>query len=72
MAARRPRQAQSAQIMRSPTCLATAPDRIWMFETGGIEPFSTERADWTLSLVVQYRVVQVWHVTGITITLLER
>ena len=56
----------------APACLATAPDRIWMFETGGIEPFSTERADWTLSLVVQYRVVQVWHVTGITITLLER
>ena len=53
-------------------CLAKAPDRIWMFETGFDAPFTTERADWALSLMLDYRIVEVWHVEGITITLLER
>ncbi|HET9170649.1 MAG TPA: hypothetical protein VFN97_14510, partial [Actinospica sp.] len=53
-------------------CLAKAPDRVWMVETGFIPPYSVERADWSLGLMLRYRTAQVWHVWGVTVTLLER
>jgi len=63
---------EPAYCASAPACLATAPDRLWMVESGGVAPFSTERVDWSLALLARYRVVEVWHVTGITLTLLER
>ena len=56
----------------APACLAGGPERVWMFETGDYAPFSTERVDWSLALLVHYRIVEVWHVAGITVTLLQR
>lgn len=53
-------------------CLSKAPDRVWMLETGFIAPYQVERTDWALSLMLEYNTVQVWHVWGITVTLLER
>jgi mannosyltransferase len=53
-------------------CLAKAPDRVWMLETGFVAPYSVERSDWSLSLMLEYNTVQVWHVWGVTVTLLER
>jgi mannosyltransferase len=53
------------------TCVANAPDRVWMFEEGGLGPYSSEPVEWALALMLHYRIVEVWHVTGITITLLE-
>jgi mannosyltransferase len=53
-------------------CLAKAPNRVWMLETGFVAPYSVERADWSLALILEYNTVQVWHVWGVTVTLLER
>jgi mannosyltransferase len=53
-------------------CLAKAPDRVWMVETGFVAPYQDERADWSLALMLEYSTAQVWHVWGVTITLLER
>ncbi|HWG27358.1 glycosyltransferase family 39 protein [Actinospica sp.] len=53
-------------------CLAKAPDRVWMLETGFVAPYAVERADWSLALMLKYNTVQVWHVWGVTVTLLER
>ncbi len=35
-------------------------------------PYTTERVDWAFSLMMSYRIVEIWHVDGITLTLLER
>jgi hypothetical protein len=43
-----------------------------MLETGFVAPYSVERSDWSLSLMLEYNTVQVWHVWGVTVTLLER
>jgi mannosyltransferase len=53
-------------------CLAKAPDRVWMLETGFVAPYAVERSDWSLALMLEYNTVKVWHVWGITVTLLER
>lgn len=53
-------------------CLAKAPDRVWMVESGAGASYSTERIDWAFSLQYAYRIAEVWHVSGITLTLLER
>ena len=53
-------------------CVDKAPDRVWMLETGFVAPYAVERTDWALALMLQYRTVQVWHVWGVTVTLLER
>lgn len=54
-----------------PACVAQAPKRVWMLEDGALAPFSAEPVDWTLALMLRYRIVEVWHVAGITVTLLE-
>jgi mannosyltransferase len=53
-------------------CVNKAPERVWMLETGFVAPYAVERSDWSLALLLEYRTAQVWHVWGITITLLER
>jgi mannosyltransferase len=53
-------------------CAATAPDRLWLVESGGSPSFTDERLDWAFTLQYLYRSVEVWHVPGITITLLQR
>jgi len=53
-------------------CMAKAPDRVWMVESGDVVPYTTERVDWEFSLMMTYRIVEIWHVDGITLTLLER
>ena len=52
-------------------CVAKAPKRVWLFEAGAFASYSAEPIDWALPLLLRYRIVEVWHVTGITITLLE-
>jgi mannosyltransferase len=53
-------------------CAAKAPDRVWLVESGDAPSYSDERADWAFTLQYLYRSVEVWHVPGITITLLQR
>lgn len=53
-------------------CAAKAPDRVWLIESGPGLSYSTEPVNWAYSLQYLYRTVEVWHVSGITLTLLER
>lgn len=53
-------------------CAAKAPDRVWLVESGAASSYSTEQVDWAFTLQYLYRNVEVWHVPGITLTLLQR
>lgn len=53
-------------------CAAKAPARVWLVESGAGASFASERVDWAFSLRYLYRSAEVWHVPGITLTLLER
>jgi mannosyltransferase len=53
-------------------CAAKAPDRVWLVESGAGQGYATEPVNWAYTLQYLYRTVEVWHVNGITLTLLER
>jgi mannosyltransferase len=53
-------------------CADKAPDRVWLIESGGGASYADERVDWAFTLQYLYRSAEVWHVPGITITLLQR
>lgn len=53
-------------------CAAKAPNRVWLIESGDGPSYATERADWAYALQYLYRPLDVWHVQGITLTLLQR
>ena len=53
-------------------CIAKAPDRVWLVESGDVLSFSTEQVDRAFTLDYLYQRVQIWQVSGITLTLLQR
>lgn len=53
-------------------CAARAPGRVWLVESGAGQGYATEPVNWAFSLQYLYRPAEVWHVPGITLTLLER
>lgn len=53
-------------------CIEKAPDRVWLVESGDVLSSSTEQVDRAFILDYLYQRVQIWQVSGITLTLLER
>lgn len=53
-------------------CAADAPQRLWVFTSPDDPNYAIEPVSWNFTLDYLYKRVQVWQVSGISITLLER